>query len=168
MESEASTAECNRYIADMLLEAGAYPKGDDYTDDELEQILTVYFSACSMMVTTQMMAECAATLANDGVNPFTCRRVFTSEHVRLILTAMSQNGMYCASDSWAHEVSLPSKSGVSGGIISVISGRLGICTWSPHLDSSGNSIRGQEFIKQFAAAKHLFRRMRRCKASRHI
>ena len=46
----------------------------------------------------------------------------------------------------------PAKSGVGGGILIVIPGLMGVCTFSPRLDSIGNSVRGVAFCH--ALARH--------------
>jgi len=46
---------------------------------------------------------------------------------------------------------VPGKSGIGGGIIAVSPGKGGLGTFSPFLDSAGNSVRGQ------LAARHLSR-----------
>lgn len=43
------------------------------------------------------------------------------------------------------QVGLPSKSGVSGCVLLVIPNTMGICLWSPPLDSNGNSCRAVQF-----------------------
>jgi len=54
---------------------------------------------------------------------------------------------------WAYRVGLPAKSGVSGGIVAVVPGKLAIGVFSPRLDARGNSARGikvcQELSRQF-------------------
>ena len=84
----------------------------------------------------------AATLANDGVNPVTGVSVFDSHYVRDVLSVMNSCGMYNYAGQWSYEVGMPAKSGVSGGIMAVIPGQVGIGVYSPPLDAQGNSVRG--------------------------
>jgi hypothetical protein len=37
---------------------------------------------------------------------------------------------------------MPAMSGVAGGVLAVVPGRLGLAIWSPRLDRFGNSVRG--------------------------
>ncbi len=55
-------------------------------------------------------------------------------------------------------VGLPAKSGVGGGIIAVVPGRLGIAVFSPPLDQRGNSVRGLRACAAIAEryALHVF------------
>jgi glutaminase len=50
--------------------------------------------------------------------------------------------MYDFAGEWAFQVGVPAKSSVSGGIIAVIPGKMGIGVFSPGLDAFGNSVRG--------------------------
>lgn len=52
--------------------------------------------------------------------------------------------MYGSSGDWAYTVGLPAKSGVGGGILTVVPGVMGIAAFSPPLDAMGNSVRGQK------------------------
>ena len=63
---------------------------------------------------------------------------------------MLTTGLYENSGSWSFHVGVPAKSGVGGGIVAVVPGRFAIGTFSPPLDDSGNSVRGQHAIESIA------------------
>ncbi|CAL4058643.1 unnamed protein product, partial [Meganyctiphanes norvegica] len=103
---------------------------------------------CSLEITADSGAVIASTLANGGINPLTADPVLTTEAVRNTLTLMHSCGMYNYSGQFAFKVGLPSKSGVSGCVLLVIPNTMGICLWSPPLDTNGNSVRGVEFCME--------------------
>ena len=76
-----------------------------------------------------------------------------AQYVRDVLSVMNSCGMYDYAGEWAYEVGMPAKSGVSGCIIAVIPGQIGIGVYSPPLDAQGNSVRGirvcQEISNEF-------------------
>jgi len=47
------------------------------------------------------------------------------------------------SGDWLLQVGLPAKSGISGALVTVSPGKGGLATFSPPLDETGNSVRGQ-------------------------
>jgi glutaminase len=149
--SELATGHRNRAIAYLMLNSGMI-SGD------AEAILDLYFRQCSVLVTARDLAVMAATLANDGVNPVTGARVLGSEHVRDVLSVMTTCGMYDYAGQWAFEVGMPAKSGVSGAVIAVVPGQVGLCAFSPPLDAVGNSVRGvrlfQRMSREFGLHTH--------------
>jgi len=120
----------------------------DNTD--LHNILEFYFQCCSLSVTADKLAILAGTLANYGTNPITGEQIFKPETVKNCLSLMNSCGMYDYSGEYSFTIGIPSKSGVGGGIISVIPGVMGISTFSPKLDKFGNSSKGIEFCNQFS------------------
>ncbi len=132
---EMDKADRNRATA-YLMRARGMIAGD------VEDTLELYLSQCSVTVTCRDLAVMAATLANGGVNPVTGRVCLPRDRVRDVLSVMYTCGMYDFAGEWAYEIGVPAKSGVSGAILCVIPGKLGLAVFSPGLDEYGNSIRG--------------------------
>ena len=133
--SEKSTGSRNRAIGYMLQSFGVL-------DDDVDEVLDVYFRQCSLRVTATDLAKMGATLARGGVNPQTGRRVSDAAAVKRTLAVMVTCGMYDGAGDWVSAVGMPAKSGVGGGIVAVLPGQLGIGVYSPRLDARGNSVRG--------------------------
>ena len=133
-ESEYSTSWSNRAIANLL-----YNYGRLYSDPE--EALVVYTKMSSVGVTTVQLATMGATLANGGVNPKTGERLLDEAHVPQLLSLMLTAGFYDESGEWSYTAGLPAKTGVGGGIVAVVPGRMGIAAFSPRLNEAGNSIR---------------------------
>lgn len=142
-KSERSTADRNRAIAYLLKHFGKI-------DQDIEETLDLYFQQCSILMNTQDLATMAATLANKGVNPVTGVNSFSAEYIKDLLSLMFTCGMYDSSGEWAYTVGIPAKSGVSGGIIGVIPGLMGIAVTSPLLDEYGHSVRGSLVFKELS------------------
>ena len=144
--SELATGHRNRAIAYMMLNTAMIAR-------DPKEVLDLYFRQCSVNVTASDLAIMAATLANDGRNPLTDQAIFDTQYVRDMLTVMNSCGMYDYAGEWAYEVGMPAKSGVSGCIIAVIPGQIGICVYAPPIDKQGNSVRGirvcQEISNEF-------------------
>ncbi len=128
---------------------GYFMKGEGYIDGDVEDALDVYFKQCSILVTAEDMARLALFLARGGILS-TGERV-VSEHVaKIAKTLMVTCGMYDGSGEFALMVGVPSKSGVGGGICSVVPGRMGIGIFGPSLDKKGNSIGGYSLLKDLS------------------
>lgn len=133
--SEKSTSARNRSIAYLLSSKGVL-------EGDVEACLDLYIRMCSLSITAESLAGLGVILGNDGVNPNTRERYLDSKVVRVIKTLMLTCGMYDESGEFAVRVGIPSKSGVGGGILSVVDGRMGIGIFGPSLDQKGNSIAG--------------------------
>jgi glutaminase len=141
--SERATADRNFALGYSMREHRAFPEGSD-----LIESLEFYFQICSLEMTAETLSVVAATLAGGGLCPLTGEQVLQPRTVQSCLSLMLSCGMYDYSGEWAFRIGLPAKSGVSGVVMTVVPNVLGICTWSPRLDTQGNSVRGIEFCKR--------------------
>jgi glutaminase len=151
LDDQLASADRNLAISYLLRSLGMIT-------GSIEDNLAVYLSMCSVRVNTCELSALGATLANGGVNPLTGERAMDSRHVRDVVSVMMTCGMYDAVGEWTTDVGIPAKSGVSGGIVAVMPGRLGLATFSPGLDAHGNSVRGQAVFRELSAryGLHMF------------
>ena len=153
LASERETGDRNRAIA-YLLRNYAVIKGD------VDAVLDVYFGQCSVLVTARDIAVMAATLANRGRNPLTGDQVISPYAVARTLSVMTSSGMYDYAGEWIYRVGIPAKSGVGGGIVAALPSQLGLGTYSPLLDTHGNSVRGLKVCEALSSHfdLHIFNR----------
>jgi glutaminase len=133
--SESATGDRNRAIGYLL-------RNSSVIKDDVAKVLEVYFRQCSVLVTARDIAVMAATLANRGINPVTGEQVMSPYAISRTLSVMTSSGMYDYAGEWIYRVGIPAKSGVGGGILAALPARLGLGSYSPRLDSHGNSVRG--------------------------
>jgi len=141
-KSEAATNYNNRGIANILFNK------EHLFCDPMEAV-DVYTKQCSIGVTARQLAVMGATLANHGVNPITEDRCLDAKQVPKVLAVMMMAGFYDESGAWAYQTGLPGKTGVGGGIVTVVPGKMAIVGFSPRLNEAGNSIRaakGTQYI----------------------
>ena len=119
--------------------------------NNLEDVLDIYFHQCALEMNCGELSRSLPHLANDGVDPLTHRTVVAPERARRINSLMLTCGHYDASGDFAFRVGLPGKSGVGGGIVAVVPGRLAIAVWSPALNPQGSSHAGTLALEAFAA-----------------
>lgn len=143
MLSERQTADNNFAIAYLLRGRMGLPR-----DVDLYKMMDVYLSCCSIEMTARMLSIAAATLANGGVCPITGEQVLETDVVKRTLSVMQAAGMYDNAGWFTLEVGLPAKSGVAGAVLVVVPNLMGIATFSPRLDSYGNSVRGVGFCRE--------------------
>src|ERR1700761_5426903 len=133
--SERATGDRNRAIAYLL-------RTSNVITVDVGAVLDVYFRQCALLVTARDCAIMAATLAKRGINPVTREQVVSPYAVARTLSVMTSSGMYDYAGEWIYRVGIPAKSGVGGGILASLPARLGLGSYSPRLDSHGNSVRG--------------------------
>ncbi len=136
-DSEVNDNKNNQAISKILDARGRMGS------DPLEAT-TVYTKQCSVNVSAHDLGMMAATFANDGVNPATGKKVLDKKYVPKILAVMATAGLYDNAGDWLYLSGTPAKSGVGGGILAVVPGKMGIGIVSPPLDTFGNSVRGQQ------------------------
>jgi len=134
-KSEISHLDHNLAIAYLLK---SYNR---FYGDVIPTVLA-YTKQCSALVNSKDVALMAATIANDGINPKTQKRVVDKKFISYIVNHMANNGMYEYSEQWMSTIGLPAKSGVGGIIMIVVPGVMGISIISPPLDKHGNSVKG--------------------------
>jgi len=142
--SEALTGNRNRAIAWLL-------RNYLVLQDDVDSVLDTYFRQCAILVTARDLAVMAGTLANRGVNPVTGVQVITPTIVARTLSVMTSSGMYDYAGEWIYRVGIPAKSGVGGGIVAALPSQIGIGTFSPCLDSHGNSVRGLKMCEALSS-----------------
>ncbi|WP_318482104.1 glutaminase A [Photobacterium leiognathi] len=142
-QSEQTTNAHNRAMA-LLLESS-----NRIYSDPLEAC-DVYTRQCSTLFNTAELATVGATFANGGKNPVSGKQLVSPENAAHILAEMMMEGLYDTSGDWAYDVGLPGKSGVGGGLLTIIPNVGALAAFSPRLDQFGNSVRGQLMIKHVA------------------
>lgn len=147
-QSEVATGDKNRALGYML-------KSNGIIEGNLEEVLSAYFQACSLNSTCAQLSYFGAILANNGVCPKTNKELIKPEIVKSVVSLMSSCGMYDASGEYALKVGIPSKSGVGGGILACVPGKMGIGVFSPALDAKGNSLCGIKSIEHLSKSLNL-------------
>jgi len=138
---EAEDKDLNRALFYYMRDHGVV-KGSE------EDMLVPYVKQSSVQMDCADLARIAAVLANKGRHPDTGEQLISKETVRIVLTLMFTTGMYDASGQFAVDVGIPAKSGISGAIMAVVPGRMGLGVIGPALDESGNSIAGVRMLRK--------------------
>jgi glutaminase len=146
--AEVAGADRNRATAYLM-------RSDGMLTGDVEAILGLYLQQCAVLVTCGDLAAMGATLANGGVHPRTGRVALPAPVVRDVLSVMHTCGMYDFAGEWAFSVGLPAKSGVSGGLLLVVPGRMGLAVFSPGLDRFGNSVRATRLCQDLSESRGL-------------
>jgi len=142
-ESELGTADRNRSIAYLMKSTGVLT-GD------VEEILQPYFALCSYEASIEQALYLPMLLANGGMSP-DGRQVISNATCQQVVALMATCGLYDESGMNLVITGLPSKSGVSGLIVSSAIGRAGIAVYSPKVNHKGTSCRGNIILQEIAS-----------------
>ena len=124
-------------------------KSFDNLDNSVLDVVQTYFNHCSIEMNTQMLSRAMLYLANHGLDPITNKSYISSSEAKRINSLMLTCGHYDASGDFAFNVGLPGKSGVGGGIVAIVPGRMALAVWSPGLNTQGNSLVGTKALEIF-------------------
>ena len=144
--SESETGFRNRALAHLMKSFGNIV-------NDVDEVLDFYFFQSSLQLSCDQAARAMRFLANQGIEPGAGIEVVSPLQARRINALMLTCGTYDAAGEVAFRIGLPCKSGVGGGIVSVVPGRLAIAVWSPALDVAGNSVAGRAVLERLAAVR---------------
>lgn len=141
-QSELQHAGRNRALAHLMQSFGNIRA-------DVNQLLDVYCHQCAVELSLKDLTACFAFLANGGLSPTTGEQVISRADSKRINALMLTCGFYDESGEFAYRVGLPGKSGVGGGIATVLPGRFTLSVWSPGLNPKGNSMLGMRALEMF-------------------
>lgn len=118
-------------------------------DNEVLDVVNVYFKHCSIEMNTKMLSRAMLYLANHGRDPISSKKYISAQQAKRINAVMLTCGHYDASGDFAFNVGLPGKSGVGGGIVAIVPKMMGISVWAPGLNAQGNSLVGTKALELF-------------------
>lgn len=148
---DAEVARSERLHSDRNAAIAHFMRSFGNLQGEVSAVLDAYCAQCAIAMSCAELAQAALFLAADGHQPQGVR-VLDPLDARRVNALMLTCGAYDAAGDFAFRIGLPTKTGVGGGILAIVPGRMSICAWSPRLDATGNSIAAASAIEQFAAA----------------
>nr|XP_024218234.1 glutaminase kidney isoform, mitochondrial isoform X2 [Halyomorpha halys] len=111
--------------------------------------LEFYLQICSFEVDVESLGTIGATIANDGVNPFTNKRVIKEGHCQFLYNYMMLYSTGAASALWIRKVNLPVAFGESGCCLLLLPGVMAYSFISPNLSEEGFSVKAYRYIQGF-------------------
>ncbi len=138
-QSEIATGHRNFALAHYLLSHGNLANAPELT-------LGTYFHQCAIEMTCAQLANAGLFLVGGPEAP----RMVSDDRIRRINALMMTCGHYDGSGDYAYRVGLPGKSGVGGGILTIVPSIASVAVWSPGLNRYGNSKLGTEAMQMLA------------------
>ena len=134
--SEQATGARNQALAYYMQSHGNLESPPELT-------LGTYFHQCAIEMTCAQLAHAGLFLTGCENAP----RLVSHSRIRRINALMMTCGHYDGSGDYAYRVGLPGKSGVGGGILTIVPGRASVAVWAPGLNRYGNSKLGTEAMQ---------------------
>lgn len=135
LKKQAADADVAKKLADA----------DIKLEDDAAQSIDLYLRAMSMTVNAQQLAEMGATIAADGVNPFTRQIVFDGVFSQQLVARLALKSHRLR--RFIMKTGLPAIAGFGGGIVGVMPGVMAIAAYSPRLCGNGASVKAAKAIK---------------------
>ncbi len=141
--SERRTGDRNRALAYLLKSNGLIQGG-------INDLLETYFYLCSFEASPLQASYLPMLLANQGYCPNRDEQIISQRTARIVTAIMATCGMYNESGRHLVRTGMPSKSSVSGYILSVAPGHGGFAAMSPRVNPKGTSIRSEIMLQSVA------------------
>ncbi len=132
--SEAGHGHRNAALAHFLASYGNL-------ENPVATVLDHYYAHCAITASCRDLALAGRFLARYGLLA-DGTRLLTRSDAKRVNAVLLTCGTYDAAGQFAYRVGLPGKSGVGGGILTILPGLGALCVWSPALDAAGNSVAG--------------------------
>ncbi len=147
-ESERSTGFINMALVNFMKSFGNI-------HNDINEVMDLYFNICSIEMSCMELSKSFLFLANNGVVPYSGRRILSPSRTKRANALMQSCGFYDESGEFTFKVGLPGKSGIGGGIVAIHPLRYCITVWSPPLNPKGNSYKGMLFLEEFTTSTEL-------------
>lgn len=139
-QSEKNTGYRNAALANFLKSFGNI-------ENDVEEVLDFYFHQCSIAMSCQELTHAFYFFANEGLTQ-RGTQILNQSQIKRMNALMQTCGFYDESGEFTYRVGLPGKSGVGGGIVALMPKQYIVSTWSPRLNTNGNSELGMFALEQ--------------------
>ncbi|PHZ86148.1 glutaminase [Paremcibacter congregatus] len=146
-QSELETSHVNHALAHLMKSYGVI-------ENDVGALIEVYCQHCAISMNCVDLAAAILPLADKGYSAVCGETILPERNAKRLNAVMLTCGTYDSVGSFAYRVGLPAKSGVGGGIVAVVPGKMSIAVWSPELDKFGNSYVGTAALEQFTSLTH--------------
>ena len=142
--SEMEHGDRNLALARLMKSFGNF-------ENEVQDTVRAYCKHCAITMNSEELSRAMLFLAFGGTDPISKKEFINTRRAKRINAVMLTCGHYDASGEFAFNVGLPGKSGVGGGIVATVPGKMSIAVWSPGLNKYGNSHAGTLTLEKFTS-----------------